>query len=479
MNSIGYLCKLLHINYGRLMKQKKWLHYSALALTLHSGLSNATDDLSLQKQLHLPDWMTLTVDHRTRYEGYDNAFKKGTSGGDQAIDFRTNVFFGVKYSGFSFGSEFIDSRIAIEGNNTPVNNSLVNQTDLLQAYIGWQTQNLFNSGLSFNIQAGRQTMDVGSRRLIARNRFRNTINNFTGIDITISHNEWQWLNFAVLPVSRLPSDEASLRAGRTEFDKESFDQILAGSFFSMQNLPLASTGELYLYYLHEDDNAQTATKNRNLFTPGARWFKNARTSEFDFELEVVVQSGDSRATSAATDQHSLNHLAYFGHAAFGYSFSAPWQPRLVLQYDYASGDKDPNDNANNRFETLYGARRFEFGPTSIWGAFARANINSPGIRLQVKPLPRVTAFIAHRAYWLAEKKDTWVGAGLRDTTGQSGSDIGQQMEMRVRWQVIAQLLDFETGWAHLFKGEFAKNAPGSPANKNDSDYFYCQTSLHF
>jgi hypothetical protein len=25
----------------------------------------------------------------------------------------------------------------------------------------------------------------------------------------------------------------------------------------------------------------------------------------------------------------------------------------MLQYDYASGDKNPNDNENNRFETLY------------------------------------------------------------------------------------------------------------------------------
>jgi len=30
----------------------------------------------------------------------------------------------------------------------------------------------------------------------------------------------------------------------------------------------------------------------------------------------------------------------------------------------------------------------------------------------------------------------------------------------------------------LFKGYFAKNAPNAPTNKNDTDYFYFQTSIH-
>jgi len=287
-------------------------------------------------------------------------------------------------------------------------------------------------------------MDIGSRRLVARNRYRNTLNTFTGVDTIISQpNYWQWRNFVVLPVFRLPNDQASLRAGRAEFDKESFKRIFAGSFFSIGNLPLNTTGELYLFYLNEDDTEDTPTKNRKLFTPGFRWVKAAQPRHF----------------------------------ALGYTFDVPWQPQLLLQYDYASGDKDPNDSHNNRYETLYGARRFEFGPTGIWGAFTRANINTPGIRLRFKPSENITGFIAHRAYWLAESKDAWVGSrGLRDTTGLSGSYIGQQMELRLRWKIIPKMITLEGGWAHLFKSSFAKNAPRSPTNKNDSDYFYSQIS---
>ncbi|NOR80379.1 MAG: hypothetical protein GQ529_06035 [Methyloprofundus sp.] len=102
----------------------------------------------------------------------------------------------------------------------------------LQAYTTSQSDDIFGSGLNFDIKAGRQTMDAGSRRLVARNRFPNTLNTFTGIDTIISQsNHWQWRNFVVLLVSRPPNDQVSLRSGRTEFDRESFEYIFAGSFF--------------------------------------------------------------------------------------------------------------------------------------------------------------------------------------------------------------------------------------------------------
>ena len=52
------------------------------------------------------------------------------------------------------------------------------------------------------------------------------------------------------------------------------------------------------------------------------------------------------------------------------------------------------------------------------------------------------------------------------------------MELRLRWKVIPKMITLEGGWAHLFKGSFAKNALGSPTDKSDSDYFYSQISLH-
>ena len=74
-----------------------------------------------------------------------------------------------------------------------------------------------------------------------------------------------------------------------------------------------------------------------------------------------------------------------------------WSPRLIFQYDYASGDDDPNDADNNRFDTLYGARRFDFGPTGIYGPFARANLSTPGMRIKLKPAANMLLAFLHYA----------------------------------------------------------------------------------
>jgi hypothetical protein len=76
-------------------------------------------------------------------------------------------------------------------------------------------------------------------------------------------------------------------------------------------------------------------------------------------------------------------------------------------------------------------------------------------------------------------RQTWVGSDLRDPSGRSGSFIGQQLEAQLIWNAIPKLVALETGWVHLFKGEFAKNAPRAPVDQDDADYFYVQTTLSF
>jgi len=429
--------------------------------------------------LGLPGWLNFSIEHRTRYEVLDGQFRAGASGGDQQIPMQTCVFLEANFEPFRIGAEFLDAREYGADDGSTLNNTHVNEADFLQIYGAWSDEDVLESGLGMEVKAGRQTLNLGSRRLVARNVFRNTINAFTGVNVRLRDDagKWQLRVFATQPVNRLPNDQADLLDGVHDFDEEEYRTYFSGLFFEVPNLIWGINGEAYLFHLHEEDRPSGATTNRRLFTPGVRFFRAPAKGRWDMQVETIAQVGESRATTGRNDTRDLSHEAWYQHASFGYTFNMPWSPRFVAQYDYATGDENPNDGKNQRFDTLYGARRFEFGPTGIFGVFARSNINSPGYRLFVNPRSDVSAFVSHRMFWLASDKDQWTPARLQDRTGRSGDFIGHLVEVSARWDATSNV-SFESGWARLIKGEFAKDAPNAPDPK-DVDYFYVQTLLRF
>ena len=366
-----------------------------------------------------------------------------------------------------------------------MNNTMSDSWDFLQAYGAWADQNVAYSGLGAEVVAGRQTINLGSRRLVARNVFRNTLNSFTGVKLrVIDYGNWQFTGFVTAPVNRLPTSSAALLNNEQVFDRENTNTWFSGGFLELYDLGWGINNEVYLYHLAEGNSTTGApTRSRQYFTPGTRFFIKPAKAAIDFQLETIGQFGTVQ-TSTTPNSPNLNHTAWYQHVDFGYTIDMPWSPRLAFEYDYASGDHNPNDKKDQRFDTLYGARRFDFGPTGIYGAFSRANINTPGLRLNVAPRSDVLATLSYRAFWLAAAKDCWGGATctgtsliLQDKTGRSGNNLGQQLELSARCDFNSSL-NFETGWTHLFKGSFAKDAPNAPAPV-DVDYFYVESMLRF
>jgi hypothetical protein len=433
---------------------------------------------NLHDALGLPAWLSLSLEQRTRYETMDGCFKAGCQGGDQQIPMQIDLWLEAHSEHWRLGGEFLDARQFGSDEGSGINNAHVDEGDFIQGYLAWADQNLAQGGLGVEAIAGRQTLNFGSRRLIARNNMRNTINTFDGFRLrVVDYNHWQFNAFVTKPVGRYPNDAAQLLDHFHSFDEPEEQIWFSGGFLEVYDLPAKINAELYLYHLDEGDRKRNPTNNRRYFTPGMRIYIKPENGHFDFQSETIGQSGTVRATKDSSDGKYLDHSAWYQHLDVGYTFETPWTPRFAVEYDYASGDHDPNDNKDQQFDTLYGARRFEFGPTGIYGAFARSNINTPGVRLGFSPRPDVQAFIAHRLYWLAEEKDSWTTAKLRDKTGDTRSFIGQQLELSARYDYNSSL-NFETGWAHLFKGAFAKETAGAPDGE-DVDYFYVQSLFRF
>ena len=436
-------------------------------------------EYNAKKTLGLPDWLNASLEFRARYESLDTPWAKGQTGSQYQIPLQTVLWMEANYQALRVGFEFWDARQYGTKEGQTLNNTMVDSADFPQIYAALWTLNLFDTGLGAEVKGGRMTLDLGSRRLVARNNFRNTTNSFTGVLFRLRDpaSAWQVQVFGNQPVQRLPDQATDLLHNDYAWDQEQKNTVFAGIFAEAFKLPWNTSGELYLYYLGENPSS---SNNRRLFTPGFRWFKQPKKGEFDFEGESAAQTGnrydniyDAKNKSTKMD---VSVEAFMEHIQFGYTFDLPWDPRLVMQYDYVTGGT--TSGTSKSFDTLYGARRWEYGPTGILGLFARNNINSPGTRVFIVPLRNVTAFAAYRAWWMANSTASWSPANLIDPTGNSGDFLGHTVELTARWDPHENL-GIEGGWTYFMKGNFARNAPNAPSNHDNVNYVYVQTELRF
>jgi hypothetical protein len=420
----------------------------------------------------LPSWLDVRTEQRTRYESLDGQFRAGRTGGDQALALRTSLAADLKLRPVGVLLEGMDSRQYLSDAGSPIDTTMVDALELLQAHARWDAGRLIPGGTN-TVRLGRETLDLGMRRLVARNAFRNTINSFLGVD-------WLWQaddggsvrGLWFLPVKRLPDDTARLLDNEPGWNSQSWDVQLQGLYAESPVLPGGLKAEAYWLRLQEE--AAADTRRRRLNTPGLRIYRNPSPGRWDVESEAALQFGTSRS-SAGIDGRDLDHFAYLIHAGAGWTFDGPAKPRVGVRYDEASGDRDPNDGSHGRFDTLYGARRFEFGPTGLYGAIGRSNLRSPDVSATVKPFRGWEAGAGWRWVWLAEARDAWTTGNIRDPRGMSGTHVGNQVELRLRWDALPGNLRVEGGMAHLFAGEFLRRAPNS-TRQGDIQYVYAEVT---
>ena len=87
---------------------------------------------------------------------------------------------------------------------------------------------------------------------------------------------------------------------------------------------------------------------------GFRLFREAQANQWDNDIEAAYRSGTRYASSNPADTNIPEVRALMLIAVLGYTFDMAWQPRLSLEFYYASGDDDPNDNKFDQYERLFG-----------------------------------------------------------------------------------------------------------------------------
>ncbi|MFA6113543.1 MAG: alginate export family protein [Sphingomonas sp.] len=413
---------------------------------------------------------------RLRYETIDGQARTGFNSSDELINLRTILTAQYRHGPVRIAAELYDSRAYLADRGTPVTTGEVNAAELVQAYVAVDAPNAFGAGTALSLQGGRFLLNIGSRRLVAADDYRNTTNSYTGLRADIAARGGVRGTFIyVLPQVRLPDDLTSLLDNRLKVDRESFDQILWGGTISRAKTIGPALAELSFYHLGERDAPGRPSRDRSLNTVGARIVRDPKAGAFDYEAEAIYQLGHIRS-GLASAAAMLDVSASFVHAEIGYTFAQGWKPHVSIEFDRASGDGP--GRTYGRFDTLFGMRRADLAPAGLYNAVGRANILTPGIRLEAVPNKAIDWFVTYRPMWLADRTDSFSTTGVRDVTGRSGSFAGHQVDARVRYWLIQDRLRAEIDGVWLAKGRFLRDAPNAPKS-GDTKYLSTNLTVSF
>lgn len=407
--------------------------------------------------------LSLAGNVRFRYEALDGQARAGL---DDAIDLwslRTVLSADYRAGAIHVGAELWDSRVWGGHPGEGIGTSEVNTLEPVQAYVAADLGALLGRGSKASVQLGRFMLNLGSRRLVAADEFRNTTNGYTGarIDVTGARGSSATLIY-VLPQTRRPDDEVSVLDNEGGIDRESFDLQLWGGYVA-QKLSRRSMAEIGYFGLRERDMPGRPTRDRDLHSFSLRLMRDPAPAALDYEVEGIWQMG-SVSTSTAPGAPPLDVAAWFAHGDIGYSLPGTLHARISVEFDYASGDGP--GRGYGRFDTLFGMRRADYAPSGIFAQIGRANILTPGLRGEVAPGKRIDASAAWHPMWLASRTDSFSTTGVRDATGRSGRFAGHMLDGRLRWWAVPARLRTEINASWIGKGRFLHDAPNAPHTGN-------------
>jgi len=407
---------------------------------------------------------------RVRAETIGGQFRPNSPESDSFVSFRTVLAAKLENGMFTLGGELIDARGYGENEKSSVRTNEINDLEPVQAYLA------VRPAKGAQLTVGKFAMDIGASRLVGRTDFPNGVPTYLGAKLELQDKRKNQLYlFWTRPFTALPETPADIYDNKVQLDRAAENIEFFGGNAMLAKLFGKTSLETYGFRLIEHDRSTHPTRNRRLITAGMRLRRAPAKGAVDYEVEAALQRGLARATAAVTDIRDLKVRAGFVHAELGRTLGSKWTPRIAAIFDYASGETR-NPNTFTRFDTLYGARRADFGPLSLYGPLGRANIVSPAVRFEARPSKRLDLMASVRGAWLASPIDAFSSTGVTDKAGNSGKFGGVQFEFRGRRWLVPQKLRFELGAAYFAKGEFLKHAPNAP---HDGDTKFVHGDLSF
>jgi hypothetical protein len=374
-----------------------------------------------------PSWMSADLELRGRTEGQTAV--NYISGNGQAYEL-TRVWGGMELrpthwlTGYT---QFMDSHAL----GMPLKYTASNMRDnfdLRQGYVELH----FEKAAAF---AGRQELKFGGERLVGISNWTNVSRTFDGVvgrfgganNVTL---------FSASVVKIYP----------TSFDDHAGGLNFHGAYGSLTRLVPHTTIEPYTFIkaLPWVKSQQSIYGTETEVTPGMRVLSNIPHG-FEFIGEGVLQRGSFSNDSIHSGAGYVKGGYMAGHV--------PWTPRMLLEYDYATGNPHRNADRIGTFDQLYPSSHNAFGLVDLFGW---QNIRQERIDLDLRPASRFSVLLQQEFLQTANKLDgVYSGSGSEfvkpPKTGFASDTIGRGFDASSKYLLTPSVV-MNAGIAHFSPG---------------------------
>ena len=330
-----------------------------------------------------------------------------------------------------------------------------NRWDVHQAFFDLR---VLGEELPLTLRFGRQELLYGKERLVSPLGWANVRRRFDAVKLFAHGDTWDVDLWYAKPVV----------VQRKQRDRYNEDVDFYGAYATYKGFDRHG---LDLYFLALDDNGNAMNPNgragdREIYTLGSRFW--GYTNAWDYETEIMGQWGHW-----AGDTVQAWNVSLYGGYTFG-EFDC--KPRIGAGFDWATGDDSPRDGSVGTFNQLFPLGHGHLGYLDLIG---RQNVTSANFNLSAWAVPeKVKTQLTYHTFWLSEEKDALYNAGggasRRDPGGNSGKEIGQELDLTVKWK-LDDHSDLLFGYSHMWHADFIVDTGSS----EDADLFYVQYGFKF
>jgi hypothetical protein len=331
----------------------------------------------------------------------------------------------------------------------------------------WDVQQLFfdvrvlGEDKPLTLRVGRQDMQYGAQRFVSPLNWASTRRRFDGVKLFAKGKTWDADLWYVKPVN-IPETQ------RKQRDRYNEDIDFYGAYVTYKGFPRHGVDA---YFFAIDDTGARRNPNgnagdRSIYTLGSRFW--GKTAGFDYEAELAGQWGRWAGDTVQAWYWTVNG---------GYTFKdLAWSPRIGAGFDWASGDEDPLDGKVGTFDQLFPLGHAYYGYLDLVG---RQNLTAVNVSLSAEPVAKkVKTAIAYHTFWLNANEDAMYNAGggavRRDPTGNSGTEIGHELDVTLKWKVCRHSTML-LGYSHFWHSDVIRQTGVS----EDADLFYVQYGFKF